>query len=116
MVDPTRPAPAWLAAHPSPQGYAMDDGVSGPRVLAVGRTKRLAVIDGQIVKPGDMVNGSKVLSVTTKGIVVEGNGSPQLLKMTSGIEKKRSARRSPGTAGKASSKSSVLLNGNGGSK
>ena len=113
LTDPTRPPDAWLAAQGS---YVTDDDASSGQVLLLGRTRRFAVIDGQLVKPGDTLNGAKVLAIRPNGVVVvEENAEPQLLKLTPAIEKKSTTSRPQNAQGRTS-KRTVLLNGNGGNE
>ena len=71
--DPTEPAPAWLALQPVAPGKIATAPVAAMevQVVIIGRSKNLAVIDGQIVKVGDEHGGSKVVAVRAGEIVKE---------------------------------------------
>ena len=115
LVDPTRPPAAWLALQPGGAGAAAlgdQDASSGVRVTVVGRTKKFAVIDGQVVKPGDSYNGTKVLAIKPGEVVVRENDAAKSLKLAPGVVKKLPARTTKGPA----SKRKESANGNGGNK
>lgn len=113
--DPTRPPPAWLAAQPSAQGtvsQANQQSEPGLQLIVVGPTRRFAVIDGEVVKPGDAFNGSKVLHIDAGQVVVQ--DPSKSLKLTPAVEKKVNVPSSPGKHGKAASKRKPLVNRDGG--
>jgi len=87
--DPTQAPPGWSAAQSSPQGGATvvaPADSSGSRLVLIGRSRRLAVIDGQMVKPGEPYNGSKVLAITPQEVVVE--DASKSVNLAPGVEKK----------------------------
>ena len=88
------------------------DASSGLRVTVVGRAKKFAVIDGQVVKPGDTYNGTKVLAIKPGEVVVRENDSSKSLKLAPGVEKKSPAAPKKRPA----SKHKESVNGNGGNK
>jgi len=87
--DPTQPPSAWSAAQAGSQGGA---GVvapadsAGSRLVLIGRSRKFAVIDGQVVKPGEPYNGSKVLAITPQEVVVE--DASKSVNLAPGVEKK----------------------------
>jgi hypothetical protein len=54
-------------------------------MILIGPSRQLAVIDGKVVKPGDVHNGSKVLSIKAGEAVMQ-DGSKSL-KVTPGVVK-----------------------------
>lgn len=69
--DPTVPPAEWLALQPTPAGKAASV-VEPPmeiQVVIIGRARKLAVIDGQIVRVGDEHKGSKVLAIRSDQVV-----------------------------------------------
>lgn len=89
--DPMRPPEAWLALQPKKAAPTTDaDDNSGARVTIIGKQQRYAVVDGQVVKPGDMVNGAKVLSIQPNSVTVRQNDGRKHLSLTPGVEKKPS--------------------------
>jgi hypothetical protein len=68
--DPTRPADVWLAAAasaPGTSGAPADAPAQGLRVLVIGATRRLAVIDGQVVHLGESYQGAKLVGLDAQG-------------------------------------------------
>ena len=123
LSDPTLPPPAWLAAQPGAQGAAATaEQDAGMQLILIGQSRKLAVIDGQVVKPGDTYKGSKVLAIKPGEVVLQ--DASKSMKLTPNIEKKvitpPPLKKTTGTASKskktrhAASKSKKLVNGNGG--
>jgi hypothetical protein len=92
MKDPTVPPAAWLAAQPAVPGAPAADavadaaGASNVQVIVVGKSRRFALVDGQVVKPGDLLNDSKVLSIQGDRVVLE--DQTKSLGMTPQVEKR----------------------------
>lgn len=111
--DPTRPAPGWLAAQPNAQAAAAQAGQPNPpgvapqavqpnaqgmvpqegqangaglQLILIGQTRKFAVIDGEVVKPGDIYNGSKVVRIDAGEVVVQDRSKS--LKLNPEVEKK----------------------------
>lgn len=110
--DPTRPAPGWLAAQPEAQAAAQArqsnaQGVvpqagqpnapavvpqegqpngAGLQLILIGQTRKFAVIDDEVVKPGDIYNGSRVVRIDAGEVVVQDRSKS--LKMNPEVEKK----------------------------
>lgn len=117
MSDPTLPAPAWLAAQQGAQGAAApgeQDVSSGVQLILIGQSRKFAMIDGQVIKPGDTYNGSKVVSINLDEVALK--DASKSLKLTPDVEKKvitpSPLRKTEG----ASSKRKKLVHGNGGSQ
>ena len=71
--DPTEPPAEWLSLQPVAPGKIATAPTAAMevQVVIIGRSKKLAVIDGQIVKVGDEHGGSKVVAVRAGEIVKE---------------------------------------------
>jgi len=90
--DPTVPPAVWLAAQPSAPGAAPQDVVviaSRVQMILVGKTRRFALIDGKVVKAGDVFNDSKVLAIKADKVMTE--DAAKSLGMMPNVEKKAPA-------------------------
>ncbi len=89
VADPTRPPDAWLALQPQAAGLPTDlPDSAGARVTVLGPTKRFAVVDGQVVKVGDVIKGAKVIAISAQTVTLQENGSRRVLSLTPGVVKK----------------------------
>jgi hypothetical protein len=90
--DPTVPPPAWQAVQPVAPGTKAVTAVdtSSVRLVLVGKTRQLALIDGQVIKPGDMHNGAKVEAIGRSQVQME--EKEKSLKLAPGVEKKKASR------------------------
>jgi hypothetical protein len=119
--DPTVPPPAWTALQPQAPGNAAlmnHDESSGMRMILIGPSRQLAVIDGKVVKPGDVHNGSKVLAIKAGEAVMQ-DGSKSL-KVTPGVVKTVVAsvppKKSGGDARKIKTPGKEPVNASGGTQ
>lgn len=112
--DPTVPPAAWLAAQPKAPGAPVVEVTGGDassvRVTIVGKTRRFALIDGQVVKVGDIHNGSKVVAIRSGEVVVE--DATKSLKMAPGVEKKMIKPVTPKKPAKIAPVKKSATNGN----
>ncbi len=71
--DPTVPPAVWLAAESAKSDGAKVSGTGGKtgRVIVIGKTRRLAVVDGKLVKAGEPLNGSRVVAVQNDKVITE---------------------------------------------
>lgn len=87
--DPTVPPAVWLAAQPK-TADATQQAASGEtsriQLIVAGPSRRLALIDGKVVKAGDVVNGSKVLAITPDKVIMR--DAAKSLVMMPDVEKK----------------------------
>lgn len=82
--DPTIPPPAWLALMPKQPG--IDDLIPARvQVMVVGKSRRIAIVDGQVVHPGDTMFDTKVADIQSNRVVLEDD--TKSLRMTPNIEK-----------------------------
>ena len=86
--DPTAPPPEWLALQPASVGKptATAERPAEIQVIVIGRTKKLAVIDGQIARVGDNHKGSKVVGVLPGKVLLE--DTEKSLMMAPAVEKR----------------------------
>lgn len=73
VKDPTIPPAAWLAVQPDESGGAALAANSGARlqVIVAGKTRKVAIIDGQMVKTGDTFKDVKVTQIQSNRLVME---------------------------------------------
>lgn len=74
LRDPMRPAGAPTAARPAPVYSLKLEGV-----IAGG--KRVAIINGRLARPGDVIAGARILEVFATGVRYERAGKIQTLTM-----------------------------------
>lgn len=94
--DPTVPPAAWQAVQPSAldkQKALPGSDISNLRLVLFGKTRRLALIDGQVIKAGDMHNGVKVVAIRRGEVLAE--QKEKSLRLTPGVEKKKASRIAP---------------------
>jgi hypothetical protein len=89
-ADPTRPPDAWLALQS--QASSNQDDSEGARITVVGKSQRFAVVDGQLVKVGDVVHGLKVLAIRSSTVTVRENGHTRVLSLTPDVVKKNQGK------------------------
>jgi len=70
LSDPTRPPAVWLAAQGITLPGSQRDAPSGLQLILIGESRKFAIINGQIVKPGKLYNGSRVIDIKSDGVVV----------------------------------------------
>ena len=87
LGDPTKPTPL------APRGSGGAGESSGPRwrlqSTLVADTRRLAVINGKTVKPGERVDGATVVDVRTDGVVLDYDGQRMEIRLLqSGVQRR----------------------------
>ena len=90
LTDPTRPATEWLAAQPVAPGSqpAVSSAALEVQVLVIGHSRKFAIIDGQLVRLGEAVNGAKLVAFHADGVVLQKDGNKEKLSMTPAVVKK----------------------------
>ena len=93
--DPTAPPPEWLALQPTIAGKLVPrtEAVKEVQVVIIGRDKRLAVIDGKVVKVGDEYEGSKIAAVKASQVINE--DAAKTILVTPAVSKKMPVKRYP---------------------
>jgi hypothetical protein len=93
LSDPTRPPPAWMAAHAkAAPGTMMGDGTNAepaPRLqsLLLGRSHKYAIIDGQLVAVGESFRDGKLVQVRPGEAVLQTKLGRQTLKLFPDVQK-----------------------------
>lgn len=88
-IDPTVIPPAWLAAQPAPPGAAIvvaKEPTPIVQVIVIGKSRKFAVIDGQVVKSGEILNESQIVDI--KSVEVLTKDISKSLKLNPSVEKK----------------------------
>jgi len=88
-IDPTVIPPAWLAAQPAPPGAAIvvaKEPTPIVQVIVIGKSRKFAVIDGQVVKSGEILNESQIVNIKSGEVVTK--DSSKSLKLNPSVEKK----------------------------
>jgi hypothetical protein len=90
MSDPMRPADAR-------KDEARDAAPSGPvlQVVITSPHRKLAVIDGAVVRVGDPVRGGKLAAVSDSLAVVDKSGDRDVVLMHPGIDKRPARKEKP---------------------
>lgn len=114
LADPTRPAAEWLATQPVlPGGEVAGSGAeSGVQVLVIGRARKFAIVDGQLVRQGESYNGARLVGIRHDGVVMQRDGSKETLSMNPAVEKKVRASKPAVRKGKAKPEK-IVVNGEG---
>lgn len=134
MTDPTRPAPALLAAPPQVPGALTVEQDTSPtlqqlpaarlkrtsrltvdtsptlQLLLIGRSRKYAIIDGQLFQPGDTYNGYTLVAIKPDRVVLQSNDTLRTLKMHPAIKKTVITPTSAKT-GRPASKRKIVVNG-----
>jgi hypothetical protein len=80
----------WIAAQQGAAIKAEGAAEFGLQMILAGRSRKLAIISGEIVKVGDQYKGSKVVAIKTSMVVME--DATKSLAMTPDVSKKMPAR------------------------
>lgn len=91
--DPTLPPEAWLSAKeratvaaPGKKGDSDAGKVSRVGVIVVGKARRFALVDGKVIREGDVLNETKVVAIRPDRVATaDGTKS---LGMTPNVEKR----------------------------
>lgn len=101
--DPTRPPEAWLALQPQvavPGATPEANENSGVKVTVTGKNRRYALVDGQVVKTGDIVNGARVVAIGPNAVTLQQNNARTVMSVAPGVTKKTSQARRSAAPGK----------------
>ena len=113
ITDPTRPAPAWLAAQPKAPGMPAAETNTIPtlQLLMLGKSRKYAIIGGQMVKLGDNYNGSKLVAIRPDAVVLQSDGALQTLKIQPAIQKTVITQKPSGETGELVSRRKTVVIG-----
>lgn len=75
-------APSPTTTTLSPESPA----AGGASLALVSQARRVAIINGQRVRQGDMVDGYRVVAIGTRRVVLEGSDGTRMLSLTPGID------------------------------
>jgi hypothetical protein len=104
LRDPTRPPPGLLRVYGNSKALAESDGRaanaagmsdSRVQVLKIGRSRQFAIIDGQLMQPGDVVDQWRLVSIQSQGVVLQSATETQTISSTPLVEKTLRAERGP---------------------
>lgn len=87
--DPTEAPAVWVAAQPATPGTQAEVAGGPPpemKMTLTGRSRKLAVIDGEVVKVGSEFRGSKVVAIKADKVVME--DTAKSLGVNPNVEKK----------------------------
>ena len=88
-IDPTIIPPAWLAAQPTPTGAATvvaKEPTPIVQLIVIGQSRKFAVIDGQVIKSGEILNESQIVDIKSGEVVTKDRSKS--LKLNPSVEKK----------------------------
>ena len=88
-IDPTVIPPAWLAAQPTPTGAATvvaKEPTPIVQLIVIGQSRKFAVIDGQVIKSGEILNESQIVDIKSGEVVTKDRSKS--LKLNPSVEKK----------------------------
>lgn len=83
--DPTVAPPAWVATQPPGAVSDADETSPEMQLILIGRSRRLAVINGEVVKVGDNYKGSTVRAIKANKVVMD--DAEKSLSMAPGVQK-----------------------------
>lgn len=89
LTDPTRP-PQEVAPGDAPQ----EAGGTQLQSVLISPRRRLAIINGAVVSPGDTVGEAKVVKITETEVVLRKGGETEVLKLFPGVDKQAAGRSS----------------------
>lgn len=90
LSDPTRPPQEWLAAQTQSAGNAVPETTEVPahlQSLLIGRTRKYAIIDGELLSVGDTFKDNRVMAVRPDGVELRSPRGTQTLKLFSDVVK-----------------------------
>lgn len=90
LADPMRP-PAAAAASPEP-GEATK-GAARLQSVLISPSRRVAVIDGRVVREGERVGDATLVSIAASHVLLRGPGGRETLKLIPVVQKKPIPRR-----------------------
>jgi hypothetical protein len=96
-ADPTRPPAQYLATQRGVPADALQDAQSPDvQIVVTGRSGGFAVVKGRPMRPGETLNGAKLVSVGPEGAIWERDGVRQSPSMSPAAMKTDSKPVSPG--------------------
>jgi hypothetical protein len=75
MADPTRPPGAYVAGQQPRAAEGLADPAStDAQIVVSGPSRRFAIVNGQAVRPGETVNGARLVAINKDGAVWDRDG------------------------------------------
>lgn len=62
QADPTKPSAAWMAAHGG-QPLQAESGPGDAQIIVNSAARRFVIVDGNVVRPGELHNGARLVSI-----------------------------------------------------
>lgn len=91
LADPTRPPPESMlmsGTEPPPPSTPQRPQLQSVLIGKGHAGREVAVIDGQVVRRGEKVNGAVLVSVSANEVVLRRNGRTEVLKLFVGPERR----------------------------
>lgn len=88
--DPTEAPPAWVSTLPPSNVSNTGEAPPEMQVILTGKSRRLAIVSGAIVKVGDDYKGSKVRAIKANQVVMD--DAEKSLSMTPDVKKSAPSR------------------------
>lgn len=114
LFDPTRPPQIWLEANGIMLATTTQESPTGVQLIKIGPTKKFALVNGQIVMPGKIFNGSKVVDIKPDGVVTQ--NASQSLKLLPAVRKNVISSTPPQQSKSKERKDKQPANENGGNQ
>lgn len=114
LFDPTRPPQIWLEANGIMLATTTQEAPTGVQLIKIGPTKKFALVNGQIVMPGKIFNGSKVVDIKPDGVVTQ--NASRSLKLLPAVRKNVVSSKSPKESRDKEVKNKKSANENGGNQ
>ena len=97
LADPTRPPAAWLAAQPRAPGAEVvaEPTTPGVHIVVMGPTRKFVMVDGQAVRQGETINGSRLAAIDQDGVVWQRGGTREKSSMSPNVQKTEPGRLKP---------------------
>ena len=96
LRDPTLPPPGAVLAVPGGEALPAEVAAqqaaaatqSSVQMVLVGPSRKFAVIDGQMLKPGGQIDQWRLTSITAKGVVLKSDTGAQTISAYPSVQKK----------------------------
>lgn len=94
IVDPTRPA---MANKAHGENVIEENVTPTLQMVLIGKSRKYAIIDGEIVKSGETYNGSRLVAIEPGWVKLRNDDNIQTLKMLPAIKKTVKTHNAPAT-------------------
>ena len=107
LRDPTRP-PAGLTQSGGKQGAQPKDSDLNLQSILIAPNRRSAIIDGRLLRVGEVLSGFKVVSIEEGAVTLRGAQGTRRLQLFPSVDKRRSLAVSPSKSEPPASQGSTL--------